>query len=127
MKKYDIRKIKKIKAKIKYEDIIDKHGQRATDILRDISPDSGRNRATPYKKGWVADDNTMSQGYRVVVWNKTNWQLTHLLENGHFITNGKNFNIYWSAPIPHIAKTYRKVRPGFLKDMRKPEIEFEIK
>lgn len=64
--------------------------------LRDTSP---KGATGDYAKGWaVKKTGTLSR----VVYNKTDWQLTHLLENGHVIKN--QFGTYGRAPaIKHIA------------------------
>ena len=127
MKSTDIRKFKKFTAKIDYEKICKEYAEQTRDILKDpnVSPSSGRpNRTTPYWQGWDVNSKTMPQAHREVVWNRTNWQLTHLLENGHFITNHNA--IAWSPPIPHIAPTYRRIAPKFIRAMRKAEIKTKI-
>lgn len=139
MKSINIEKFKDFKAKIDYEKIIEKYSDQSVDILHKDSPKSNRpNRKTPYSEGWEVKVNVYKHGARHIVWNKTNWQLTHLLENGHFITNhnadGVNKyhtkgwgRIYWSAPRPHIKPTYRKVRPKFIKAMKKAEVKTILK
>ena len=120
-------KVHDVKASVKYSTILKKNGKRTVNILQSISPHTDRpNRATPYRYGWVADSNKFREGERVTVWNKTNWQLTHLLEHGHFITN-KTGGIGWARPRRHIEEAYNAVRPKFLKDMRSAEVDFEIK
>lgn len=55
--------------------------EEAADKLRNTSP----RRSGAYANGWVADRE--DKGW--VVHNATNYQLTHLLENGHVIRNKK--------------------------------------
>lgn len=64
--------------------------------LRNTSPKGASGR---YARGWtVKKDGKFVR----VVYNKTDWQLTHLLENGHVIKN--QFGTYGRAPaIKHIA------------------------
>lgn len=67
--------------------------------LKNSSPKkSGR-----YAKGWsVKDLNRHGNIVNVVVHNRTDYQLTHLLENGHLIRNKKG--TYGRAPAhPHIG------------------------
>lgn len=128
-KKRDLLKIKSVKCKVEYSDILKKYGRKTVSILASpsVSPRSGRpNRTTPYWAGWTTEDGHYRTGERVTVWNKTNWQLTHLLENGHFITNSTR-GIMWSPPQPHIKPTFDKVEPQYVKAMRKAKIETTIK
>lgn len=128
-KKHDLLKIKKVKCEVKYKDTLDDYGKKTVNILASIgvSPRSNRpNRKTPYWAGWTTMTTHFRTGDRVTVWNKTNWQLTHLLENGHFITNSTR-GIMWSAPKPHIKPTFNKVEPQFIKAMKKTEVELTIK
>lgn len=64
--------------------------------LRNTSPKGASGR---YARGWtVKKDGKLGR----VVYNKTDWQLTHLLENGHIIKN--QFGTYGRAPaIKHIT------------------------
>lgn len=129
MAKKDLMKIKTVKGKIDYTAIIKEYGQKTVDILRspNVSPRSGRaGRKTPYYLGWTPRYTKITTSERVTVWNQTNWQLTHLLENGHFITNRKD-GLKWSAPIKHIRPTYRVVKPRFIRAMKKAKINIEIK
>lgn len=67
--------------------------------LVQTSPKSGVARDTKYYKGWALKNGTKNKKYRYtrVIWNKTNYQLTHLLEFGHATRNGGRTNA-----IPHI-------------------------
>lgn len=123
----DLTKIKDFKCKINYQKILEKYANKTIDILHNTSPSSNRpGRKTPYKDGWISEEAKYRTGDRVTVWNKTNWQLTHLLENGHFITN-KTSGIAWSAPRPHIKPAFDRVEPQFIRAMRKVEIDTKIK
>ena len=125
MKSTNITKFKKFTANIEYQKIVDKYAKESTEILKSTSPSSGRpNRTKPYKDGWDVEEKDFPHAHRDVVWNRTNWQLTHLLENGHFITNHNA--LAWSPPIPHIKPTYDRVRPKFVRAMRKAEIKTKI-
>lgn len=73
---------------------MDDVSKEAVKTLRDTSPKASGS----YARGWtVKKDGQLSR----VVYNKTDYQLTHLLENGHVIKN--QFGTYGRAPaIKHI-------------------------
>ncbi|MGN0598648.1 MAG: hypothetical protein ACI4JK_02035 [Oscillospiraceae bacterium] len=59
-----------------------------------------------YKKGWMTVTKSYEKGrVQGYVRNKTNYQLTHLLERGHKARDGSNV-----APIPHIVDNQNKAR-----------------
>lgn len=67
--------------------------------LKSSSPKDPKNHRRKYAEGWARKKD---KGGGYTVYNKTNWQLTHLLENGHVIRNGKG--TYGRARgIKHIA------------------------
>lgn len=75
-------------------------------------------RTGDYKKGWRAKAWGMSSAYQgVTIYNATDWQLTHLLENGHAARDGG-----WVEARPHIiyANEFAQKR---LVEMVKEEIE----
>lgn len=127
MKNINLEKFKGIKAEVKYKDIIDKYSEKACNQLKATSPRSGRaGRKRPYYAGWTVNKEDHKNGYRDTVWNKTNWQLTHLLENGHFIKNRVGA-IYWSPPAKHIKPAYLEVRDKYIKAMRKAPLDVDFK
>lgn len=99
-----------------YKEAIDDDVKEATDEvtkkakaeLVQTSPRSGSARDTKYYKGWAIKigARTRKHNYRYtkVIWNKTNYQLTHLLENGHLKRNGDG----WVDAQPHIQKVEEK-------------------
>lgn len=57
-------------------------GQKAVKELRKAG--KFNDRTGRYRKGWTLK----KQGDNYIVWNKTDYQLTHLLEFGHVLRNG---------------------------------------
>lgn len=126
MKTISIENFHGIKVKVEYKKIMDKYAEKTKDTLISTSPKSGRGgRKTPYAQGWTVREEFVNKGYRDVVWNKTNWQLTHLLENGHFITNQGALS--WSAPRKHIKPAFESVKDKYIRAMKKAEIKADFK
>lgn len=86
--------------------------------LVQTSPKSGRVRDTKYYKGWALKNGTKNRNHRYtrVIWNKTNYQLTHLLEFGHATRNGGRVKA-----IPHIRPVEEKYGVKFA-DLLKQKI-----
>lgn len=77
------------------DDSIKEVSKEAVSKLKNTSP--RRPGGGRYARGWGVKEEKNG----AVVYNKTNWQLTHLLENGHVIRNKKG--TYGRAPAyPHI-------------------------
>ena len=75
----------------------------AKNKLKQTSPRSGIARNTKYYKGWTIKNGGKTRKrkyYSKVIWNKTNYQLTHLLEFGHHKRDGTG----WVEAQPHIRK-----------------------
>ena len=66
-------------------------------LLRSTSP-----KGSPHLRGYAEGWTTKKGEGEVIVYNKTNWQLTHLLENGHRIVNKKG-EFGRTRAIKHIA------------------------
>ena len=78
---------------------IDSVAKEAASKLRDTSP----RKTGDYAKGWKVKKERGKDGLQTVtVHNKTNYQLTHLLENGHVVRNKKG-TYGRTRPIKHIA------------------------
>lgn len=80
--------------------------------LVQTSPRSGVARNTKYYKGWAIKTGGRTRAkryYGKVIWNKTNYQLTHLLENGHHTRDGTG----WVEAQPHIGKVQEKYGTKF--------------
>lgn len=78
------------------EEALNKAGKSASEELKIISPEGKSTKH--YKNGWTykIEGNTSSK--KLIIYNKTKPQLTHLLENGHAKVNGGKVE-----GIPHIS------------------------
>lgn len=82
-------------------------------LLRSISPkQSGGNHPGRYARGWSVKK---LDRHTTVVYNRTDYQLTHLLENGHAVKPdpkhpGKKSRV---AGIPHISKAEEYAQEDF--------------
>lgn len=68
--------------------------KKGADKLKTSSP----KRTGRYRKGWRIRTIKSKGEFESVIYNATNWQLTHLLEKPHLLRNGAS-----SKPIVHIA------------------------
>lgn len=100
------------------EDVIetvDEITKKARDELKQISPRGKGTRSNPYYKGWAIKLSKKRSGvYHKVIWNKTNYQLTHLLEFGHVTRNGGR-----TKAIPHIRPIEQKYNVEFVDKLEK--------
>lgn len=100
------------------EDVIetvDEITKQARDELKQTSPRGKGNRSDPYYKGWAIKLSKRRSGvYHKVIWNKTNYQLTHLLEFGHVTRNGGR-----TKAIPHIRPIEQKYNVEFVDKLEK--------
>ena len=92
----------------------------AADKLQNESP----KKTGDYAKGWVCEtlakgkfNGIFSKTGQYIDRNKTDWHLTHLLENGHVVRNAKG-TYGRTRPIPHIAP---------VEDWAADEVESAIK
>lgn len=110
-----------LKVDVKYQNIIDKFGNDTAKYLVRTSP-RGQRRNKTYAEGWeFLVDKKRANSYGGKVWNATNYQLTHLLENGHLIVNKKG-GVGWASPIPHIDPAYERIKKPFINAMEQVEI-----
>ena len=100
------------------EDVIetvDEITKQARDELKQTSPRGPGNRSNPYYRGWAIKLSKRRNGeYHKVIWNKTNYQLTHLLEFGHVTRNGGR-----TRAIPHIRPIEQKYNVEFMEKLEK--------
>lgn len=102
----------------KTADLTVEYGKIAKNLLRDKSPKL----TGDYAKGW-AYKKTSSKGkvISVTVYNKTDYQLTHLLEFGHAKRGGGRVRA-----IPHIKPVEEQIQDEFPKAVARA-IEIEAK
>lgn len=90
--------------------VTDEITKEAKDELIRTSPKGKGSRSSPYYQGWAVKIQKKGKGkYEKVIWNKTNYQLTHLLEFGHATRNGKR-----TKAIPHIRPVEEKYKAKFV-------------
>lgn len=96
-------------------DTVDQITKKARDELKQTSPRGKGNRSNPYYNGWAIKLGKRRSGvYHKVIWNKTNYQLTHLLEFGHATRNGGR-----TRAIPHIRPIEEKYNVEFVENLEK--------
>ena len=86
----------------KVEEIMPTVAKDARRTLKAYSPGQGS-----YRNGWrIVYENKYLKSYGFQIWNPKNYQLTHLLEDGHLIKNqyGGPFGQGRTRAIPHISK-----------------------
>lgn len=94
------------------EENVDKITKDAVNELKEISPKdkNGKKRKNPYYKGWSRKVQKKGRyKYSKVIWNKTNYQLTHILEFDHTSSKGKRIK-----GIPHIRPVEKKYKERFV-------------
>jgi hypothetical protein len=91
------------------EKVEDAKNESATDLKKSIAQDSPRKRPS-YAKGWRIKKTSK----RLIVHNKTDYQLTHLLEHGHVLRNGDRFE-----GKPHIRPHEQRVVRDYLKKIER--------
>lgn len=89
-----------------------KIGKEAVSELKQTSPKGTRK---SYSKGWRLKKEKKGKNiYTVKIHNKTDYQLTHLLEFGHATRNGK-----YTKKQPHIRPIEEKYSEKFEKELKK--------
>lgn len=93
------------------ENVSNRVGKEATSELKEESPKL----TGDYAKGWrLKKDKVGKNRYIVKIHNKTNYQLTHLLEDGHVTRNGGR-----TKAIPHIRPVEEKYAKKFEQELKK--------
>lgn len=91
-------------------EVVDEVTKAAKDELIRTSPKRIKTRSNQYYRGWAVKLSKRKTGaYHKVIWNKTNYQLTHLLEFGHVTRNGGR-----TKAIPHIRPVEEKYKVEFV-------------
>lgn len=118
---------KGIKIELDIEETIRKHCEEATEELQNFNNWKWRRKnGETYSKGWTYKiDDKYKQNVVGYVYNKTSWQLTWLLENGHLIVNKRN-GVGWAAPKKHIEPTYDRQSKKFINDMENIHLDIDF-
>lgn len=125
MKNEDIEKFNGFDIQIEYKKVVDEYAEKCKDLIQQNAKRVLKEHRGKYVNGWTEDvQKTYGGGYSVVVWNKTDWQLTHLLEDGHRIVNKKGGE-GWASAHPHIDPAYRSVKNKFVKAMENVKINID--
>ena len=96
-------------------EVVDDITKKARDELKQSSREKFKlyGRDNPYYRGWAIKLSKRRTGqYHKVIWNKTNYQLTHLLEFGHVTRNGGR-----TKAIPHIRPIEEKYNVEFVNKL----------
>lgn len=110
---------------IDYSDILEEYGEKCKDLIQQKASQLKIKKSGRYINGWTTSKEKFGKsGNGVVVHNKTDWQLTHLLENGHAIVNKKD-GTGWASAKPHIDPSYRAVKNKFIKAMENARLNIK--
>jgi hypothetical protein len=89
--------------------------KQAKEELVRISPvNKYGNRGRHYRDGWTISTQNSKKQYIKKIWNKTDSQLTHLLEFGHHSRNGG-----WVNAQPHIRPVEDKYKQKFIEELER--------
>lgn len=82
--------------------------------LKKTSPNNKKNTSHKcrYSKGWRVKTEKGRGFIKCTIYNATDYQLTHLLENGHLTRNGKK-----TTPIKHIEPVHDEVVSSYEKNV----------
>ena len=100
-------------------DILDEVGEICAGVISSNSPVGHRGK---YAAGWTHKLDYDGNEQVAVVYNKDQWQLSHLLEKGHYIVTipqqAKVKDVMWSPAIPHIKPAFDQVAPYLMEQMK---------
>lgn len=96
------------------EEVTDKLSKEAVKEVKQASPKRQGTRKNPYWKGWTRKKDIKSKRrYVMKIHNKTNYQLTHLLEFEHATRNGGR-----TKAQPHIKPVEEKYNKLYEKEIK---------
>lgn len=93
------------------DDVVEVTDKVTKEAIKELKNTSPRGQRGEYAKGWSTK--IQKRGplkYHKVIWNRTNYQLTHLLEFGHNVHNTSNN----AKAIPHIRQIEEKYSQEFV-------------
>ena len=123
MSNIELDKFNGFEVEIDYKPIMKEYADKTVNIVKTNSPKGRRGK---YAQGWRVLANNTKLGYEAVVWNETDWQLTHLLENGHLIVN-KRGGVGWASSHPHIQKSYDSIKSQYVNAMENVKVNIIAK
>lgn len=97
------------------DDVVDVTDKLTKDAVKEVKQNSPRGKGTrdkPYYAGWTRQKEKSKHRYTIKIHNKTNYQLTHLLEFGHATRNGGR-----TKAIPHIRPIEEKYKKLYEKNI----------
>lgn len=122
MASINIENFKGLKIKIEFEGTLKEQAKKCCD---DIIKNSMSKGWENYAKGWTVKTKKDKGVDYYVVLNKSDYRLTHLLENGHLIVNKKN-GVGYSAPRVHIKPAFDSIKNSIAKKVAE-NLKIEIK
>ncbi len=93
------------------EEVSNKIGKEAVEEVQKKSP----KKRGKYAKGWTLKKDILGESkYSIKIYNKTDYQLTHLLEFGHATKNGKR-----TKAISHIRPVEQKYSKKYEQELKR--------
>lgn len=119
----NIEDCKGFKFEIDFNPVLEEYAEKLAERLKTQpqTPKGDNKRPHKYFETWKAT--LRPKKHVAITYNKENYRLTHLLENGHFIVNRKDGTLGWAAPQPHIQPAFDAVAPKFIEAMEKCRIK----